>query len=152
VNLAFTLVALALIDRLGRRPLLLAGAAVQTVALALVGLSFGSAHQGAGTLLAVLTYIAAFAIAMGPIPWVLISEIFPGPVRGRAVAIGVGTIWAACLAVAQSFPVLNEQLGPRITFWIYAGCSLLSLIFVFALVPETKGRRLEDIAASWSTR
>jgi len=152
VNLAFTLVALALIDRVGRRPLLLAGAAMQTVALALVGLSFGSADQGAGTLLAVLAYIAAFAVAMGPIPWVLISEIFPGPVRGRAVAIGVGTIWAACLAVAQSFPVLNEQLGPRITFWIYAGCSLLSLIFVFALVPETKGRRLEDIAASWSTR
>jgi len=152
VNLAFTLLALALIDRAGRRPLLLAGAAVQTAALGLVGLSFGSSNPGAGTLFAVLAYIAAFAVAMGPIPWVLISEIFPGPIRGRAVAVGVGTIWAACLAVAQSFPVLNEQLGPRITFWTYAGCSLLSLLFVFALVPETKGRRLEDIAASWTQR
>ena len=151
VNLAFTLVALALIDRAGRRPLLLAGAAVQTAALALVGFSFGSPNPGAGMLLAVLAYIAAFAVAMGPIPWVLISEIFPGPIRGRAVAVGVGTIWAACLAVAQSFPVLNEQLGPRITFWTYAGCSLFSLLFVFALVPETRGRRLEDIAASWTT-
>jgi hypothetical protein len=64
----------------------------------------------------------------------------------------VGAIWAACLAVAQSFPVLNEQLGPSATFWIYAGCSLISFLFVLALVPETKGRRLEDIAASWSAR
>lgn len=152
VNLAFTLAALALIDRLGRRPLLLAGAAVQTVALTLVGLSFRAAEPGAGTLVAVLVYVAAFATAMGPIPWVLISEIFPGPVRGRAVAVGVGMIWAACLAVAQSFPVLTEQLGPSVTFWIYAGCSLLSVFFVLGLVPETKGRRLEEIAASWSAR
>jgi MFS transporter, SP family, arabinose:H+ symporter len=152
VNLAFTLVALALIDRAGRRPLLLAGAAVQTVALAAVGMSFGTAHPGSGTLVAVLVYVAAFAVAMGPIPWVLISEIFPGPIRGRAVAVGVGAIWAACLAVAQSFPVLNEQLGPGVTFQIYAGCSLLSLFFVYALVPETKGRRLEEIAASWSAK
>ena len=152
VNLAFTLVALALIDRAGRRPLLLAGAAIQTVALTLVGLSFGSADQGTGTLVAVLAYIAAFAVAMGPIPWVLISEIFPGPIRGRAVAVGTGAIWAACLVVAQSFPVMNARLGPGTTFWIYATCSLLSFFFVLALVPETKGRRLEEIAASWSAR
>lgn len=152
INLLFTLVALALIDRLGRRPLLLAGAAVQTVALAAVGLSFGGATPGAFTLVAVLAYVAAFAVAMGPIPWVLISEIFPGPIRGRAVAVGVGTIWAACLAVAQSFPLLNARLGAGPTFWLYAACSLLSLIFVFVLVPETKGRRIEDIAASWSAR
>jgi len=152
VNLLFTLVALALIDRAGRRPLLLAGAAVQTVALVLVGMSFRAADPGAGTLVAVLLYIAAFAMAMGPIPWVLISEIFPGAIRGRAVAVGVGAIWATCLVVAQSFPVLNDRLGPSVTFWIYAACSLLSLFFVYAIVPETKGRRLEDIAASWSAR
>jgi SP family arabinose:H+ symporter-like MFS transporter len=99
---------------------------------------------------AILVYIAAFAVAMGPIPWVLISEIFPGAIRGRAVAIGVGTIWAACLIVAQTFPVLKEGLGPAITFWIYAACSLLSLVFVIARVPETKGRSLEAIAASWT--
>ena len=99
-----------------------------------------------------LVYVAAFAVAMGPIPWVLISEIFPGPIRGRAVAVGVGTIWAACLAVAQSFPILNARLGAGTTFWLYAGCSLMSLLFVYGLVPETKGRRIEDIAASWSAR
>jgi MFS transporter, SP family, arabinose:H+ symporter len=152
INLAFTLVALALIDRVGRRPLLLAGAAVQTVALTAVGISFGGAQPGSSTLVAVLVYVAAFAVAMGPIPWVLISEIFPGPIRGRAVAVGVGTIWAACLAVAQSFPILNARLGAGTTFWLYAGCSLLSLLFVYGLVPETKGRRIEDIAASWSAR
>jgi hypothetical protein len=68
------------------------------------------------------------------------------------VSIGVGTIWAACLAVAQSFPVMNERLGPGTTFWIYAGCSGLSFFFVYLLVPETKGRRLEEIAASWRHR
>jgi SP family arabinose:H+ symporter-like MFS transporter len=106
-------------------------------------------QQGRATLAAVLVYIAAFAVAMGPIPWVLISEIFPSAIRGRAVAVGVGTIWAACLIVAQTFPVLKEALGPAATFWIYAGCSLLSLVFVVAIVPETKGRSLEAIAASW---
>ena len=150
VNLLFTLVALALIDRVGRRPLLILGAGVQTVALAAVGWSFLEMRQGPATLVAILVYIAAFAVAMGPIPWVLISEIFPGAIRGRAVAIGVGTIWAACLIVAQTFPVLKEALGPAITFWIYAACSLLSLVFVIARVPETKGRSLEAIAASWT--
>jgi SP family arabinose:H+ symporter-like MFS transporter len=149
VNLAFTLVALALIDRAGRRPLLILGAGVQTMALAAVGWSFLEMRQGPATLAAVLVYIAAFAVAMGPIPWVLISEIFPGAIRGRAVAVGVGTIWAACLIVAQTFPVLKESVGPAATFWIYAGCSLLSLVFVIALVPETKGRSLEAIAESW---
>lgn len=152
VNLAFTLVALWWIDRLGRRPLLLIGAAVQTLALVFVGASFASASAGTATLLAVLVYVAAFAIAMGPIPWVLISEIFPGNIRGRAVAVGVGTIWAACLLVAQTFPMLKDWLGPGVTFWIYAGCSFLSLVFVYLLVPETKGRSLEAIAAAWSRR
>ena len=150
VNLLFTLVALALIDRAGRRPLLILGAGVQTVALAAVGWSFLEMEQGRATLAAVLVYIAAFAVAMGPIPWVLISEIFPGAIRGRAVAVGVGTIWAACLIVAQTFPVLKEAVGPAVTFWIYAGCSFLSLVFVVAVVPETKGRSLEAIAASWT--
>jgi SP family arabinose:H+ symporter-like MFS transporter len=152
VNLVFTFVALALIDRAGRRPLLIVGAAVQTIALTAVGWSFLEADQGPATLAAVLVYIAAFAVAMGPIPWVLISEIFPGAIRGRAVAVGVGAIWAACLVVAQTFPVLKEELGPAITFWIYAACSLLSLAFVIARVPETKGRSLEAIAASWKPR
>jgi SP family arabinose:H+ symporter-like MFS transporter len=150
VNLLFTLVALVLIDRAGRRPLLILGAGVQTVALAAVGWSFLEMEQGRATLAAVLVYIAAFAVAMGPIPWVLISEIFPGAIRGRAVAVGVGTIWAACLIVAQTFPVLKEAVGPAVTFWIYAGCSFLSLVFVVAVVPETKGRSLEAIAASWT--
>jgi SP family arabinose:H+ symporter-like MFS transporter len=152
VNLLFTFVALALIDRAGRRPLLIAGAAVQTIALTAVGWSFLETHQGPATLVAILVYIAAFAVAMGPIPWVLISEIFPGAIRGRAVAVGVGTIWAACLIVAQTFPLLKATLGPAITFWIYAACSLLSLVFVIARVPETKGRSLEAIAASWERR
>jgi SP family arabinose:H+ symporter-like MFS transporter len=149
VNLVATFIALGLIDRAGRRALLLIGAAIQTAALGAVGWMFHVHAQGTPLLVAVVAYTGAFAMAMGPIPWVLISEIFPGRIRGRAVAVGVGTIWAACLVVAQTFPMLKEGLGPAKTFWIYAACSLLSLVFVAVWVPETKGRTLEEIAASW---
>jgi len=149
INLVTTLIALWLIDRAGRRALLLVGVAIQTAALGVVGWMFNTGTEGTPLLVAVLVYTGAFAMAMGPIPWVLISEIFPGRIRGRAVAVGVGTIWAACLVVAQTFPMLKEGLGPDVTFWIYAACSLASLVFVAVWVPETKGRTLEEIAASW---
>jgi SP family arabinose:H+ symporter-like MFS transporter len=149
VNLVATFVALGLIDRAGRRALLLVGVSIQTAALGAVGWMFHTGAPGRPLLVAVVTYTGAFAMAMGPIPWVLISEIFPGRIRGRAVAVGVGTIWAACLVVAQTFPLMKDRLGPAATFWIYAACSFLSLVFVAVWVPETKGRTLEEIAASW---
>ena len=99
----------------------------------------------------ILVYVAAFAVAMGPIPWIVISEIFPGRIRGRAVSVGVLMIWIGCYVVAQTFPIAREELGPAITFWIYAACSLAGLLFVIWFLPETKGRTLEEIAASWET-
>jgi SP family arabinose:H+ symporter-like MFS transporter len=86
---------------------------------------------------------------MGPIPWIIISEIFPARIRGRAASVGVFTIWVACYIVAQTFPVLKETAGGAITFWIYGGCSLASFLFVLCMLPETKGRTLEEIEASW---
>ena len=91
-------------------------------------------------------------MAMGPIPWVLISEIFPGPIRGRAVAVGVGAIWAACLAVAQSFPGAERAARAERDVLDLRGLLAAQPALRLALVPETKGRRLEDIAASWSAR
>ena len=149
VNLLFTFVAIAFVDRMGRRPLLLLGAGIQVLCLAWVGWAFHAGGGGVRLLLGVLGYIAAFAMAMGPIPWIMISEIFPGRIRGRAVSVGAFAVWVSCYIVAQTFPVLKDAIGPAATFWIYAGCSLAGLLFVGRFVPETKGRTLEEIEASW---
>jgi SP family arabinose:H+ symporter-like MFS transporter len=151
VNLAFTFVAIALVDRAGRRPLLLIGTAVQAAALGLVGWMFHARLSGLPLLVCVMVFIAAFASALGPIPWILCSEIFPNKVRGRAMSIATFTIWSCCYIVAQTFPMLNDSkaIGPVVTFWIYGAVSLLTFVFVWFAVPETKGRTLEEIEASW---
>lgn len=152
INFAFTFVAIGLVDRLGRRPLLLVGTAVQAVALGLVGWMFRSQQTGVALLICVVVFIAAFAMAMGPIGWLFCSEIFPNKVRGRAMSVAAFTVWVCCYIVAQTFPMLNDSpaIGPALTFWVYALVSLLSFLFVLALVPETKGRSLEDIERMWS--
>jgi sugar porter (SP) family MFS transporter len=151
VNLIFTFVAIALVDKAGRRPLLLIGTAVQFFALTLVGWLFRTGQHGVALLICIMVFIASFAMAMGPIPWILCSEIFPNKIRGRAMSVATFTIWTSCYIVAQTFPILNDSqaIGPAMTFWIYALISLFSFVFVFALVPETKGRTLEEIEGSW---
>ena len=149
INFLFTFVAIAFVDRWGRKPLLLIGAAVQTLALAAAGIMFAIHQQGLGLLFSILTFVAAFSMAMGPIPWIVISEVFPGRIRGRASSVGVFSIWVGCYVVAQTFPLLNEHLGGAITFWIYGACSAASVVFVLAMVPETKGKTLEEIETSW---
>ena len=149
INLLFTFVAIGLVDRAGRKPLLVVGTVVQTLSLLMVGWMFYSGSTGASVLICILAFVAAFAMAMGPVPWIIISEIFPARIRGRASSVGVFTIWTACYVVAQTFPLLKDKIGPAATFWIYAICSLASLIFVVIVLPETKGRTLEEIEASW---
>jgi SP family arabinose:H+ symporter-like MFS transporter len=154
VNFLFTFVAIAFVDKAGRRPLLLIGLTAQVIALGAVGWMFKSGIQGAGLLVAIIAFIAAFAMALGPIPWILCSEIFPLRVRGRAMSIATFVIWLSCYIVAQTFPMLNDNpsIGPALTFWIYAGCSLIALVFVAAMVPETRGRTLEEIEISFGRR
>ncbi|WP_438479271.1 sugar porter family MFS transporter [Oleiharenicola lentus] len=154
VNLVFTFVAMALVDRAGRRPLLLAGLALQVVALGAVGAMFFAGVSGLPLLIGVLVFIAAFAMALGPIPWIVCSEIFSTQLRGRAMSVATFVIWVSCYAVAQTFPMLNDNpaIGPGMTFFIYAACSLAGLVFVFVMLPETKGRTLEQLAAQWSVR
>ena len=151
VNLMFTFVAIAFVDRVGRRPLLLIGTAVQVVALGLVGWMFHAQHHGLPLLVCIVAFIAAFSMAMGPIPWILCSEIFPNKIRGRAMSIATFTIWSSCYVVAQTFPLLHDSkaIGPVLTFWIYGTVSLLTFVFIWFVVPETKGRTLEEIEASW---
>jgi SP family arabinose:H+ symporter-like MFS transporter len=151
VNLLFTFVAIAFVDRAGRRPLLLIGTAVQVFSLSLVGWMFHAQHHGLALLVCIMAFIAAFAMAMGPLPWIICSEIFPNKVRGRAMSIATFTIWASCYVVAQTFPWLNasKAIGPALTFWFYGLISLLTFVFIWFVVPETKGRTLEEIEASW---
>ena len=152
INLVFTLVAIAFVDRLGRRPLLLIGTALQAVSLLLVGWLFHSGQHGLVLLGAVVLFIAAFAMGMGPITWIFCSEIFPNQIRGRAMSVAAFVIWVACYIVAQTFPMLNDNpsIGPAITFWIYATVSLVSFLFVLVAIPETKGRTLEEIGRMWN--
>jgi SP family arabinose:H+ symporter-like MFS transporter len=152
VNVVFTFVAIALVDRAGRRPLLLVGLTGQVLALGIVGALFQGGAQGIGLLVGIVAFIASFSMALGPIPWILCSEIFPTKVRGRAMSVATFVIWTSCYIVAQTFPMLNDspKIGPALTFWIYTFCSLLGLAFVYLAVPETKGRTLEEIEQSWT--
>jgi SP family arabinose:H+ symporter-like MFS transporter len=151
VNLLFTLVAVASIDRVGRRPLLLIGLMTQVVSLSAVAWLLTQPSDGVILLSAILVFIAAFALALGPIPWLLSSEIFPLAVRGRAMSVAAFTVWVSCLVVAQAFPVLHDSpaVGPANTFALFAAVSLLGWLFTWRWVPETKGRTLEEIESSW---
>lgn len=152
INLIFTFVAIGLVDRAGRRPLLLVGTALQSLALGMVGWMFHTGAKGLPLLLCVILFIAAFAMAMGPIGWLFCSEIFPNKVRAKAMSIAALTVWVSCYIVAQTFPMMNDNaaIGPAITFWIYAGVSAFSFLFILAKIPETKGRALEEIEKMWS--
>ena len=148
-NLVFTFVGIALVDRMGRKPLLIGGAAVQAVALAVVAAAFASGARGWWVLAAVLVFVGAFAASLGPVVWVVVSEIFPTKIRGRAMSVATVVLWGACYALSQTFPMLLKAIGPSGTFGIYAVVSILCVIFVAIVVPETKGKSLEEIESSW---
>lgn len=150
VNMVATLIAVAFVDKLGRKPLLLIGNAVQVLALAGVGYLFKYNPHSPLLLWGVILYVAAFSMAMGPLPWVICSEIFPDGLRGRAMSVATFFIWGAALAVSQTFPQFKAFMGEGPTFGFYAVCSLLTLLFVLFFLPETKGRSLEEISATWA--
>jgi SP family arabinose:H+ symporter-like MFS transporter len=150
VNFIATFIAIGLVDRAGRKPLLLWGNAIQVVALAAVGFIYGHNPHSPALLGFVILYIAAFAMAMGPLPWIVCSEIFPAKLRGRAMSVATFCIWSGCLLVAQTFPALLQLIGPACTFWIYATCSAATFVLILWLLPETKGRTLEEIEKSFA--
>lgn len=148
-NLVFTLISMAVVDRLGRKPLLLIGATCMGLALVGVGAAFHFHLSGRGLLLGVIAYVGSFAVSMGVVGWVVISEIYPTRTRGRAMAVATSAVWAACFLVSQTFPILVEQVGSAATFWTYAALCVVAIAFVARCVPETKGRSLEEIERSW---
>jgi len=156
INVLATFIAISLVDRLGRRPLLLAGLVGMTASLALLGLAFRSQSLTSGqfalgwlTLLCLGVYIIFFAFSLGPVVWLMISEIFPNRVRAHAVAVSTAANWAANFLVSLTFPVLIESFGSSRTFWLFAALGVVSFFFILSRVPETKGRSLEQIESLW---
>ena len=145
VNLAFTFVALGVVDRGGRRPLMLFGSAALAAIYILMGCCYHSHVQGLPVLLLVLAAIAAYAMSLAPVTWVVISEIFPNRIRGAAMSVAVSALWIACFLLTYTFPILNAKLGPAGTFWLYAAICGLGFLYIFAKLPETKGKTLEQI-------
>ena len=152
VNLLFTFVAIWLVDLAGRKALLIAGSVVQVIALIGVGVMFSNGNNGLLLLAFIVLFTGSFAAAMGPIPWIVISEIFPTKIRGQAMSVAVLVLWTSCYIVSQTFPMLVEAIGNAKTFWIYAACSFAGLIFVTLAVPETKGKTLEEIEQYWQRK
>jgi sugar porter (SP) family MFS transporter len=156
VNVLLTVVALELLDRVGRRPLLLYGLVGMIVSLGILGAGFLSANPTSGlawtSVICVAAYVACFAISLGPIFWLMISEIYPLKIRSRAMAVATMANWGSNLLVALTFLSLLRMLGRPWTFWLYALVGVLAWIFVLRLVPETKGKTLEEIEGTWRAR
>ncbi len=155
VNLIFTVVAVLSVDHFGRKPLQIIGALVMAVAMITLGASFWLGGKGIIALVAMLVYTAGFAVSWGPVTWVLLSEIFPNQIRGKAMAIAVAAQWIANYLVSWTFPILDdnpylvEHFKHGFAYWIYGVMSILAALFMWRFVPETKGRTLEQMEKLW---
>jgi SP family galactose:H+ symporter-like MFS transporter len=153
VNVGMTVIAMFLVDRAGRRPLLLVGIAGMIVTLGVLGLSFRISNPSGQlawiAVICLMGYVASFAISLGPIFWLLIAEIYPLKIRGLAEGMAATFNWGSNLVVSLTFLTLVEKLGASSTFLLYALASVASWLFAYYLVPETKGHTLEEIEAFW---
>jgi sugar porter (SP) family MFS transporter len=148
-NVLITLVSMALVDRLGRRFLLLLSTAGMGLSLTLIGAAFHYKATGNVVFYEVIGYIISFGIGLGPVMWLLISEIYPTKIRGKAMSIATLSVWGANWLVAGTFLSLLDHAGPAKTFWLYACLCVAAFVFCYAFVPETKGRSLEQIEEHW---
>ncbi len=150
VNFAATLVALSIIDRAGRRPLLMWSAGVMAIGHLLLGAAFLFDPPPAPLVLGVmLVLVAAFAVGLGPGVWVVMAEIFPTRIRGRAMSIATISLWVACVALTMTFLSLSRAITISGAFWLYSGMCIVTFLFVRLLTPETKGKTLEEIERFW---
>ena len=145
INLVFTIAALPLVDKIGRRKLMLFGAAGLTIIYALIGAAYGLGILGLPVLILVLAAIATYALTLAPVTWVLLSEIFPNRVRGLAMSLGTLALWVACFLLTYTFPLLNAGLGAAGSFLLYGAICAAGFIYVRRFVPETKGVSLEAL-------
>ncbi|WP_320178509.1 sugar porter family MFS transporter [Roseovarius pacificus] len=154
-NLLFTLVAIGTVDKVGRKPLLLIGAAGMGISLFAIGFGAYLERIESWALVFILGYIGSFALSIGPVVWVVLSEIFPTRIRGRAMAIATFFLWTANFAVSQTFPMmagnawLVNTFHGGFPFWIYGSLCVVTIVFVLVYIPETKGKTLEEIERMW---
>jgi SP family xylose:H+ symportor-like MFS transporter len=157
-NVLFTVVAIVTVDRWGRRPLMIAGAALMAVSMLALGTMFAAGTLGVAALVVVIAYIAGFAFSWGPVTWVLLSEIFPNPIKAKAMGLAVAAQWIANLVVSWSFKVLdgntmlNDWANHGFCYWLYGLTSIAAGLFVWRFVPETRGRSLEAMEQLWQRR
>lgn len=150
VNTVFTLLALSLVDRKGRRTLILGGTSLQFLAFATVGWIYFTHGSALGVLAGVMAFVAGHACGNGAICWVIISEIFPTKVRGRAMSVATTSLWVFAYLGNQAFPVMQKHIGNAGVFWCFSLMALVNFVYVFRSVPETKGQSLEDIERFWN--
>jgi MFS family permease len=151
VNVVFTVVAMQLIDRVGRRPLLLISLAGMALSLGVLGAAFSLPQfkdvLGWVSICSLMAYVGSFAVGLGPVFWLILSEIYPLRIRGRAMSVGTAANWSANLLVALTFLTLTKVMGKPATFWLYGAVTVAAWFFAFFLVPETRGKTLEQIEA-----
>ncbi len=156
INVGMTVLALRLLDRAGRRTLLMIGVSGMAISLFALGAAFigggGSTLASVVAIVSLMTYVASFAISLGPIFWLINAEIYPLSVRSKAAGLGTMANWTFNFIVSLTFLLLIEAAGRSGAFWIYGGIGVLTLWFCWKFVPETKGKHLEDIQAEFQAR
>ena len=155
INLSFTMLAIFTVDRFGRKPLQIIGALGMAFFMIALGLAFYTDNLGLAALIFMLGYVACFAMSWGPVTWVLLAEIFPNRIRGRAMAVAVAAQWISNYLVSWTFPMmdkssyLTEQFNHGFAYWIYGIMGILAALFMWKFVPETKGKTLEEMENMW---
>ena len=143
--LVFTVVSILIVDKVGRRPLMLLGAGGIALMHALLGAGFYFGYKGVPMLAIMLVTMAIYEVTLAPVMWVLLSELFPNRIRGAALSVSVLTLWVTCWACAQFYPRINHALGDAGSFWLFGVICLAGFVFMWKLLPETKGQTLEEI-------
>lgn len=155
INLTFTVVAIYSVDRFGRKPLQIIGALGMAVFMFALGFTFYFKSLGIASLIFMLGYVASFAVSWGPVTWVLLSEIFPNRIRGQAMAVAVAAQWVSNYIISSTFPILDkstwlaEKFNHGFAYWIYGVMGILAAWFMWKMVPETKGKSLEEMESIW---
>jgi SP family xylose:H+ symportor-like MFS transporter len=155
VNLIFCIVAINTVDKFGRKPLQISGAIIMAVAMVSLGFVFLSSHMGLAALLCMILFMAGFSFSWGPVVWVLLSEIFPNKIRGRAMSVAVAVQWITNYLVSWTFPMLDKSSFFTATFhhgfayWVYGIMAVFAALFMWKMVPETRGKTLEQMETLW---
>lgn len=158
VNLLFTVLAILTVDKLGRKPLMMIGALGMAISMFALGTTFFTQTLGWSALIFMLIYVASFAMSWGPVTWVLLSEIFPNKIRGKALAVAVAAQWISNYLVSWTFPMMDknsylvEKFHHGFAYWIYGVMGLLAMLLVWKYVPETKGKTLEAMERIWTKK